>query len=239
MNEIVVVIPVYQRPGNAPRVYGSLKASKPDARALFVCSPKDTNEIRACQGTGADVLIVDFPRGPGDWARKINTALHQTSEPYLFLGADDLRFHPGWDRQALLVAKRSGAGVVGINDLGNMHVRRGLLATHALVTRSYAMEQGTIDEPGKILHEGYYHNWVDWELTETAMSRRQFSFARRSYVEHLHPLWKKGQMDSTYELALDRRRYESDHELLQERRVLWRDALRAVRPRHRSGRGRE
>lgn len=217
----MVVVPVLGRPANAPRVLASLRASQAQARLLFVCSSYDHSELRACQRTGADLLVVDFPHGRGDWARKINAALLETSEPWLLLGADDLKFHPRWDTEALRAAEQSGCGVIGTNDLGNPYVQRGNLATHALVSRRYAMEEGTIDEQGKILHEGYWHNWVDAELTETARSRNQFAFARRSIVEHLHPHWGKAQMDATYELGLNQRRFETDRKLLIQRRKLW------------------
>ena len=224
---VVVIAPVLGRPQNARRLSESLRKSGATARLVFVCSPGDDEQIAASQKV-ADTLIVDWQPGPADWSRKINWALTQTTEEWVLLGADDLRFDFAWEEQALRTAEQMGCSVIGTNDLGNAFVMRGQLATHALVRRDYAVEHGTIDEPGKILHEGYYHNFVDVELTETARARGQFAFARKSIVEHLHPAWGKSVMDTTYEKALDKRHFEKDRRLLLRRRRLWTSELRRI-----------
>ena len=123
------------------------------------------------------------------------------------------------------MAEDTTAGVIGTNDLGNATVMRGLHSTHPFVRRSYVEERGTIDEPGKCVHEGYSHQWVDTELIDTAKRRGQWAFAKHSHVEHMHPFWKKGTMDATYEQALSTSK--EDYALYQERRLLWsRAALR-------------
>jgi hypothetical protein len=226
VNQIVVVIPVLDRPANAPRVIESLRRSGADARPVFLCSPDDRLELRACRRTKAEVIVVDWEPGPGDWARKINEGYRRSSEPYILLGADDLRFHPDWDRAALRRA-REGIGVIGTNDLGNAIVMRGQHATHPIVTRAYADEHGTIDQPGLIVHEGYQHQWVDNELVQTAMSRLAWTFARDSHVEHLHPFWHKAEMDATYKKALSTS--PQDRRLFLQRARLWAPGLRATR----------
>lgn len=230
MSEIAVLIPVYGRPDSAARVYQSLRDSAADASPYFIVSPDDEAGLHACL-QHATTFIAPFTRGHADWARKINYGYQLTDEPFLLLGADDLHFHPGWDVEVLKVARSTNAGVTATNDLGNPHVMRGHLATHALINRRYVWEHGTIDEPGKILHEGYFHNWVDAELTETAQARRLFAFAKRSHVEHLHPSWGKAPRDATYEIALDQSRFEQDRRLLQERRGLWKAQRRQARSR--------
>ena len=224
---ITILVPVLNRPQNAePLVASIIEASIEEHHVIFLCSPNDRAEIQACDETGAEVEIVPFENGPGDWAKKINHGFAITESDFCLLGADDLRFHPGWEVIAVEVAERTGAGVIGTNDLGNATVMRGLHSTHPLVRRSYVEEYGTIDEPGKCLHEGYHHQWVDTELVETAKMRHQWAFAKGSHVEHLHPLWKKSQMDSTYEKALSTSR--EDHAHFRSRQQLWsRAAMRA------------
>jgi glycosyltransferase involved in cell wall biosynthesis len=222
---ISILVPVLNRPQNAQPLVDSIRDnSNLENQILFLCSPGDRNEMLACVETKADVEIVGFPNGPGDWAKKINHGFSITDSEYCLLGADDLRFYPGWDEEALKVAE--GAGVIGTNDLGNATVMRGLHSTHPLVRRSYVEEQGTIDEPGKCLHEGYSHQWVDTELVETAKMRGQWVFAKESWVEHMHPFWKKGKMDSTYDQALSTSK--EDHAHFRTRQRLWsRAAMRA------------
>lgn len=231
---IAILVPVLARPQNAQLLVDSITAATSvDHLVLFLCTPGDEEEIRAAMLTSADVHVVDWESGPGDWARKINEGYRLTDEPFLLLGADDLYFHEGWDTAVLEVAESSGAGVTGTNDLGNATVMRGLHSTHPFVRRSYADEQGTIDEPGQVLHEGYCHQWVDTELVETAKMRHEWAFAKNSHVEHMHPFWpikgqpgmRKGTMDATYEKALSTSKEDYAH--FNERKRLWsRAALR-------------
>jgi hypothetical protein len=161
---------------------------------------------------------MSFPAVPGDYAKKINIGVATTTEEWIFLAADDLKFWPGWADEAIRVARESNAQVIGTNDLGNAQVKRGIHSTHTLVHRSY-VERGTVDDPSRLLHEGYHHNWVDAEFIETAKVRGQFVHASRSIVEHLHPHWRKSEIDETYKLGLSR--YEQDRQLFRQRERLW------------------
>lgn len=219
MSQIVVLIPVLGRPKQCSAVFESVRENSADEhRVLFLCSPYDIDATVACFETEARVEVVPWKAGPGDWARKINYGLAKTKEPYLLLGATDLKFHPGWDTAALEVAEQD-YGVVGTNDLGNATVMRGHHSTHPLCSRQYANEWGTCDERNLLVHEGYAHQWVDTELVETAKIRGQWAFARGSVVEHLHPFWHKGEMDATYEKALSTSR--EDHRYFIQRRRIW------------------
>jgi len=88
-----------------------------------------------------------------------------------------------------------------------------------MIRRRYADDLGTIDEPGKILHEGYPHEYVDDELVETAKARDAWTFAAGSVVEHLHPSWGKAPRDALYNAQ--RRRMEDGRRVYLRRRKLW------------------
>lgn len=148
------------------------------------------------QATGNPVTAFTIPTlpGNGDYARKINAAYKATPEPLLFIAADDIRFHKGWDVAAR--AELSDAvHVVGTNDLGNPRTIDGSHSTHTLVTRTYVDTHGTIDEDGKVLHEGYPHEFVDDEFVATAKYRNAYAGATDSVVEHLHHRWGKRPKD--------------------------------------------
>jgi len=75
-------------------------------------------------------------------------------------------------------------------------------ATHMLIRRSYIEEQGASwDGPGIVCHEGYRHWYVDDEIVTAAKLRGEWAMALGSFVEHLHPIWEKGEQDATYELG--------------------------------------
>ena len=218
---IDILIPVLGRPKNAEKVARSIdEHTKVPHMTIFLCSREDEAEIEACKATGCVVWLVDDVR----YSVKINAGVRvdlggERSE-FVFLGADDLAFHDGWDDAAIDVWLLTGKNVVGTNDLGNPTVIAGRHATHSLVHRSY-IGRGTIDDPTVLLHEGYDHNWVDTEFVETAMARDQFTFAFSSHVEHLHPFWKKGPMDVIYKRGQEQ--YHRDNRLFRERRRLWRE----------------
>lgn len=213
---ITLLIPVLGRPERAaPLVESIHEATEEPHEIVFLASPHDAKQIAAALETGERVILCPFDRQPGDYARKINYGITQTTGEWIFQGADDVRFHRGWDAEALAV----GAPVTGTNDLGNPLVMRGGHATHSLVQRAYVEEQGTIDGDG-LLHEGYSHCWVDNELVETARARGAWKAARRSHVEHLHHIWHKGSDDATYRQG--QAGYQADFRLFTARRPLWR-----------------
>lgn len=213
MVTIDILVPVLGRPDNAQPLVDSITANtKLPHTIVFLPSWDDDEERAACLATGATVV----PVGDDGYAAKINEGVRRSSADYVFLGADDLRFHPKWDKNAVAVHRSTGKPVVGTNDLGNPAVIAGRHATHSLVHRSY---RGTIDEPELLVHEGYSHNWVDTEFCETAMHRDAFAFAFDSIVEHLHPFWGKSPDDVIYERG--REGYHHDRRHFQRRRKLW------------------
>ena len=222
---IDVLVPVLGRPGNAQKIVDSVKnGTDAETTILFLCSPQDSAEIAACHETGEQIHICDFEPGPGDYARKINRGYTLTHSEWLFLGADDLSFHRGWDVEALKVAEETGAHVIGTQDMGNPQVRMEVHSTHSLVRRSYIEDPGcTFDGPWPVLCELYDHQYCDFELCQTAMLRGVWAFSTHSRVEHLHPHWGKGEWDPTYEKSY--RSPQEDHQLWNQRSRLLRIAL--------------
>lgn len=213
---IDILVPVRDRPQNVVPLLASVKANtKVPHRVVFLVHPDDGDEISALYKAGA-IYIRSPEHG---YAHKINLGASLSQAEFIFLGADDLSFHPDWDRAAIDRYHETGKPVVGTNDLGNATVMAGRHATHSLVHRSY-LACGTIDDPSKLLHEGYVHNWVDTEFIDTAKKRDAFTFAADSHVEHLHPFWHKGPDDHIYEMG--RQGYRQDRRLYQKRRRFWR-----------------
>lgn len=214
---IAVIVPVLGRPQQIEPLLASIEEASTEAhRVVFVCSPGDSEATRECTSSDADTIVVPWEAGPGDFARKVNLAYRESDDEWLFQGATDLLFHEGWDEKALGMAQRMKMTVVGTNDLGNAHVRRGAHSTHTLIKREYIETMGgTFDGSGEVFSEEYCHNFVDTEFVQTAMMRGQFISCRKSIVEHLHPNWHKGEMDATYEKGL--KDFHADARLYNER----------------------
>lgn len=211
MSELVVLVPVLNRPESVAPLVASFAASGAPGRLLFVTDHDDYAERAAIADAGAQELDT---RGLVTWPKKINAGYRATTEPWMLLAADDVRFRTGW-WDATEPQRRAGFGVIGTNDLGNLRVMRGDHATHALVSREYADTRGTIDGPGAIVCEDYGHWYCDDELVETAKARGAWAPCLAAHVEHRHPYWGRGQWDATYQLGQERAR--ADRAVWQER----------------------
>lgn len=197
---VAVLIPVLRRPHRVRPVLESIRDTAPGARVLFIADADDLLEQVALKEAGADWIAPG-----GNYARKINAGITHTTEALVFTGADDLNFHSGW-LQAATAKLKPGIGVVGTNDMCNGRVLKGIHSTHSLAARWYIEEFGTIDEPGRLLHEGYPHEFVDDELVATARHRGMYAHAHDSLVEHMHPDAAKAPMDDLYSARPQRMR---------------------------------
>jgi hypothetical protein len=219
-HDLVIIIPLWRRVSHITRVYQSALESTPDARILFVASVGDDVVMDAVStGDVPFTTIAGNGGGLGDYASKINAGYRATSEPWLFTGADDLHFHPGWYEAARIVASEEGIGVIGTADLSDARTMNGTHSTHSLVARWYADAGGSVDADHQIYHEGYAHWFCDDELVQTALARGAYGHALDAVVEHLHAIVDKSPDDATYlrgraTAPLGLRRYRK-------RRLLW------------------
>jgi len=216
--DVAILVPVLGRPHRVVPTIESVAAATPAAhRLLFLASDTDEATIGALAEADADYILV--PAARGSWPCKINDGYRATTEPWIFTGADDLAFWPGWLERAVAAAGDT-AGVVGTNDLWNPRCAiDGVHATHSLVRRSYVAEHGgTVDGSGLVLHEGYGHAYADDELVATAQARGLYVHVFDSIVQHLRPR-NVADEDRTYKLG--RHSDLSGKRLFAHRRRLW------------------
>lgn len=201
MTRVLVLIPMLGRAERVPFLVENVRATQRETPTdlRFILSPRaqDEDVYQAVLDAGAKGWEVPWTPGPGDFARKINYGTGLSEQEWIFTGASDLLFHPFWADHALHTARKTGARVIGTNDMGKRALSH---ATHFLVHRSY-YEEGTITDAPAIFHEGYDHQYVDNELIATARMRRTYAHATHARVEHLHPYHGKAPMDPTYEKA--------------------------------------
>lgn len=211
------MVPVLGRPQNVePTLKTIAEATSLPYRVVFIANFDDDDEIAALRQVKADYLVYPESAGRGDFAKKINWAYPQLDAPWVFQAADDLKFHQGWDVYAMRCYERSGAGVIGTNDLGNKLVMRGGHSTHTFFSREYIDAYGgTYDDTGTVFCELYDHQYTDNEFVQTAIRRGKWIFSKRSIVEHLHPVWNKGEFDPTYDKAF--RETKEDNRLYMKR----------------------
>lgn len=224
VRDLVILVPVLNRPHRVAPLLDSIEAATPTARVFFLGQLYDNAENQAIQrefkrrDSDEGLRICENLEG-GTYAEKINRGCRhpKVREPLIFLGADDLEFEPGWF-EAATARLRDGIEVVGINDLIPRRRNRRQHATHFLMSRMYA-ELPTIDGGAGPLHTGYFHWCVDDELIATAESRDAYAYAPEARVKHLHPMVGAAEEDSTYRKGRSRSR--QDRQTFRSREALW------------------
>jgi hypothetical protein len=242
MIKISVLVPVLNRPKNVrPLIESFLANSSGSSDIVFIVQDGDSAEMHAVGDailyyteTAKTSLVraITVPAHRTRWSHKLNSAhrmmrhdvlsdknavLDDLSDWYL-LGADDLRFHKGWDNHPSLITlmKNPAVGVIGTNDLGNPAVIAGRHSTHPLIRRSYVEERGIMEAADIVVPECYHHNFPDTEIVSIAKTRKAYAHCFDSVVEHLHPAWNKAEKDDVYKLG--DKHYAVDHALYQARK---------------------
>lgn len=211
MSQVAILVPVLNRPHRIqPLLENIVTATTVPYRVMFAAS--DLPTVAELDRLGA-AYLTDEGGTEGTYAKRINRLYRATTEPHVFLGADDLSFRAGWFEAALDVMQQVD-GVVAVNDL---HNRAGV---HFLVSRNYVETLGgCIGEPGVVLHEGYLHAYCDDEMRATAMHHNRWAFAERAVVEHMHPGAGKAHHDETY--ATGEASMPQGHAVFTSRSHLW------------------
>lgn len=215
---IAVLVPTFGRADRLARVAANIaENTETEHRVVFAVEAEDVASIAAAAELDVDVVVNE---GRPNYSGAITTAYRETPAEYVFAGADDLNFHPGWDTAALALMD-GWVQVVGTNDLLNPYVTAGLHATHCLVDRRYLDETGgVVDQgPGSFLFDGYDHQYTDTEFIGTAKMRARFRPCFDSVVEHLNAWSPKGEVDATARKTM--RAIDTDSELYDSRRDLW------------------
>jgi glycosyltransferase involved in cell wall biosynthesis len=195
---VAVIVPVLDRPQNVAPLVDSFNAAsgRGVAKLYFVCDEDDAEQVAAVKESGAQLL---FSTRGSTFAQKVNSGFEQTTEPWIFVCGDDVKFHRGWIDAARQLSDKFD--VIGTNDspegTGNPRVASGGHSDHFFVRRAYAdTYEASLGAP--VCHEGYEHFYSDVEVIELAKARRVFSPCLASMVEHMHPDLKKAEVDDTY-----------------------------------------
>lgn len=191
IHNIAVLVPVVGRPHRAVPFMETVQTPA----VYAICEKNDQASIDAWRKAGARVLVGDARTFP----EKVNLAFKQTTEPWVLLVGDDVKFHMGWQEAVLKVAEQTGAQVIGTNDLmAPVGVER---AVHPVISRAYVDDHGASwDGPGVVAHE-YRHWYVDDEIRARAGQLGVWAYAPGAVIEHLHILNRKAEPDDIYQRA--------------------------------------
>lgn len=212
-----VYIPTYGRPNKLQQVADNLKeATQGEWNLYWCCEENDPESINSALKTGAKVII--NKRKP-TYSDALQEIYEQTDEEIFLWGNDDFHFLKNWNEQPLEIMKNNkGIGVLGLHD-GNPYTKYWSIS---LVRRKYIEEQsGVIDIPNRVLYP-YNHNYVDDELTATAIKREVWQKCMAPCIQHQHHSFKwLGDFphDATY--AKNDKKIAEDNETYHSRVHLW------------------
>lgn len=210
MTTIAVLIPTVNRADRLPSLVENIhQATSVDHRVYLIIETDDRDTVKTAANLDATVVA---GRHEG-FATAANTGYLASSEPFIAVGNDDVRFHEGWDRNALARMSRT-VHIVGINDSS------GDCKCFQLIRRAYIKEHsGVYDRPNRLYHE-YQSQCPDTELAHYAQLRGVWADAEDAIIEHLH--WRLGKAspdDPNYQKA--RATNQADLELYNQRREQW------------------
>lgn len=212
LERVAVIVPVAQRDNALPFLESLMTSITEEQRTrltVYVMADAGDLPVEEAWGKWAGYPYPrqffdahTYLRTMGSFAEKVNRGYGISTEEWLFLVGDDVRFHKGWLDQAMETARTTGKSVIGTNDLGNPAVKNGQHATHMFISRAYVENVGASwDGPGLVCHEGYRHWYVDNEIILAAKQRDEWAPCLLSHVEHLHPYWGKADDDAVYRIG--------------------------------------
>ena len=189
MGDVAVLVPAMKRPQNVARLVDSFNAFNDGTATLYyLCDTDDLEQIAAVEAAGVEWLPAD---GGSSFACKVNEGYRQTDESWLFITGDDVEFTDGWIAAARLLS--DWYDVIGTNDseegrVRNPKVAAGIHSDHFFVRRSYIDEEGSsLEGPGVVIAEAYFHFYGDVELIQLAKALGKFTPCLDSHVIHHHP----------------------------------------------------
>lgn len=192
---LAVLIPLMRPHRIAPLVENIRETTEP-CNIVVIATGECADAARDLQVT----LLEDEGGISGTYPNRINRAFRETTERYLFLGADDLAHHPQWFENALRVLEQ-GFSVVATNDRNNA------AGVHFVVDRQYINEMGGYrDGQGNVLYPGLLHQFCDDALRETARKRGRFAHAHDAIVAHQRewgdPIYTMGEAAGSHDHAV-------------------------------------
>lgn len=189
MSRVAVLVPAMKRPHNVKRLVESFNATNDGTASLFyICDTDDTEQIEAVEAFGVEWIPAD--RGTS-FAAKINAGYLATAHSWIFVTGDDVEFTEGWIQAARELSDRYD--VIGTNDseagrIRNPKVANGSHSDHFFIRRDYIADEGSsLEGPGMVIPEAYYHFYGDVEVIQLAKALGKFTPCLDSRVIHHHP----------------------------------------------------
>jgi hypothetical protein len=179
--ELAILIPTRGRAHLLEPLLANMHAAtKTSHRVYFIAQESDLETFEVLERLREPRMLALIVPDFNCYAKSANAGFRASTEPFVFTGNDDLRFHENWDLAALSKLDH-WTHIIGTND------GHGRMASFALVRRAFIeKDSGVFDQPNILFHE-YLHNYPDTELAEYAKHRGVWAEAPEAITEHEHP----------------------------------------------------
>lgn len=187
MSEIGIILPSYKRSDRLLSLLANIQeVAQVSTSVHFVVEQSDAETIKTLLDQPCGMIVGDF----GSFAKAANEGYRMTDEPFFAMANDDVRFHEGWDVNAL--ARMSDTThIVGLND------GSGDCKCFTLARRTYIEEHsGVYDKPNTVYHE-YVSQCPDTEFAFYAQLRGVWEDCPEALLEHVH--WRFGKASPDHE----------------------------------------
>ena len=211
MDTLAVLIPTYGRYDRMSAIVANIhNFTTVTHKIYFICENEDSESIAEAKRLNEECIVVS----KGTYVAAINMGYKATTEPYIFLGSDDIELTKDWDTK-MMEMFTEGIGVVGARDEWEIS-KTDLHGSHLMISRDYIKNHsGVMDEPDTIYSSRYIHTMCDIETEQTAMGRKAFAMSS-AFISHKHWFLGTAKMDATYQRATVAQ--ERDNATYQERR---------------------
>ena len=212
-----IYLPTYNRPHKLKPVADNIKkATKSKYRLYFGIEPDDKKSQEEAEKWGLNYVINQYTPS---YSNALQSLYEATDEDIFFWANDDFLFLDEWDVKPLeMLDDNPNVMVLGVHD-GNPKTS---FRTISFIRRKYIEEQsGVIDIPNRVLYP-YHHNFVDDELTNTAIARGVWDACPTLCIQHQHPSFTwlgEFPTDSTYKK--NDKHFAKDAETYNSRMHLW------------------
>lgn len=190
MRDLLVILPVRGRPDSARRFMKAFRETATAATDVALITDEDDTSSSGLSGE-LDVMGMTLVRVPT--AQKINKAAEACAGSYealMFMGDDNVPLTPGWD--GFLLDALGGCGMAFANDLSP---HAGLLPCSVMMSSAIVRALGWMALPG------CSHFFIDNCWREIGQRAGCLTYLPGVVIDHLHPVWGKGQMDELYASA--------------------------------------
>lgn len=205
MIDIAVLIPTYGRSKKLNSVVKNFYKYSKISNLYFIIDPEDTESVEWLKTSNQKGFIVS-----GEYVEAINFGYKNTTEPYIFCGADDIEFTKDWDIKLVKNFEDEDINITGgIDDW--ICSRAGIHISHPLVRREYIKKiGGCLGQKDAIYYSGYKHYHCDIELEQVAWSRGCIKVDEKVTIKHNHFVNNKVENDATYQRSYQMLRADTE-----------------------------